>query len=139
MAQRGINLLFILLFCPFCGSKRLKKDEKGLIQTKGQDAVIICMCVCVVCVLKSRVIFLSLFLSLSLAILKIFFLPLLLYFFFHLFLSLSLALQCHLSSSYFFYLLLLGSFSRFHFAQLLRHHEGQLDRLARVQARVAVG
>ena len=95
VAQRGINLLFILLFCPFCGSKRLKKDEKGLIQTKGQDAGI--MYTCVLCIKISRNISLSLsfFHSLS-RFLKS---SLSLYFFTSFFISfsLSLALQCHLS------------------------------------------
>ena len=99
---------------------------------------------CVLCIKISRIISLSLslFLSLSLALLKIFSLPLLfLYFFTSFFISFSLSLSLYnvISRSYFFYLLLLGSFSRFHFAQLLGHHEGQLDRLTRVQARVAVG
>ena len=132
------KLVFLFFFLSVLKIKIwLKKDEKGLIQTKGQDAGI--MYTCVLCIKISRNISLSLsfFHSLS-RFLKS---SLSLYFFTSFFISFSLSLSLYnvISRSYFFYLLLLGSFSRFHFAQLLGHHEGQLDRLTRVQARVAVG
>lgn len=134
------KLVFLFFFLSVLKIKIwLKKDEKGLIQTKGQDAGIMYFRVC--CVLKSRVLFLSLSLSFFHSLSRFLKSSLSLYFFTSFFISFSLSLSLYnvISRSYFFYLLLLGSFSRFHFAQLLGHHEGQLDRLTRVQARVAVG